>query len=953
MPSAKRSRKRASTVTTGSDAPAPLEHQQMPLPLPLQLPSPPSLPPPHYNHQQLIYHHQHFYTATDVELVNDFCAFLEHRVVTKNVSLLRRMLLEFYAHRQEHTLAQFKCFGANLVAVLPFDHPDEARRRHAAQLLQKPKHALVNSTCAFGFLFTRVASKNLATLKQIFFEFCKHDESALAAFVKRGIAAVSVIPYEPSHSRGVDQQFAYSAYGPTYGNQPVYLQHYHPPPQHHGYPPPLPYQQQVYHQSFCGQAEPVEQTDEYGNYQQEAKPANGDSVPGVTPKHERAKKIATAHRKSHPSQDLSARSPIARDGSNNTCKSNTTRVTMIENSASPVTSVAVVTGKRVVKKPVRYYNEQGDKTLIAKTFKRAKKEPPPPQPQPQPESEPKAVAPPTAAKAASPRGVKARKPPVKKQKGRRVKPVARFSDDDESYEDDHVESDSTSDGSTDSSALKKHTPSTRTIDSMIEAALLHFQEQPIETHAEKLGRENEKLRQRNEKRRQKRAAQAAIKTQAQAEACEGSEFPMVRWTRQDDVALQLKLEVRNRLRSYEALEPWLCMFHGGSGGGGDECRQPPLPFDEHEAPRLAEKLRNFWKTHARTVWERRFWMPLAQDGDSKENVQRKARQQIARHLFDAIIYDAHAVFGAQFFVRLDEQHHPGWWYRGPIVDILAYHKVVGEEKCWEYVEKQLYERFPDCGLQLPLKSPNYGVLLRHRSESNAMWSNTVKAQRILTEIVALKTKQRRMGGGSSPCSSEADTTTTNSSSSSSDPSEASSSGSTMSKQPEGKDGEERANAAVQVAAREVKMVVDGGEGAPAGGAEGDGGHEVALTLAAGGNVEDDGDDDDNEMDEDDKGNEEEKLLIEKIALASSLKVDSFKPTTLAPSKETMATADSVGQPAASAENGGEVTTTLTAPASGDAKDASVDANILEKELEPAHFAEFIRKISPFDDNGDE
>lgn len=944
MPSAKRSRKRASAVVTGSDAPTPPEHQQMPLSMSLQPPS--SLPPLHYNHQQLIYHHQHFYAATDVELVDDFCAFLEHRVVTKNMSLLRRMLSEFHAHRHEHTLVQFKCFGANLVAVLPFDHPDEARRRRAAQLLQKPKHALVDRTCAFGFLFTRVASKNLATLKQIFLEFCKHDESALAAFVKRGIAAVSVIPYEPSHSRAVDQQFAYSAYGPPYGNQPVYLQHYHPPPQHHEYPPPPPYQQQVYHQSFYGQAEPVEQEGEYDNHQQEGKPANGNSVPGVTPKHERAKKVATAYRKSHPSQDLSARSPIARDGSNNTSKNSTARVTTTKNSASPAKSVAAVIGKRMVKNPMRYYNKQDDKALIVKTFKRAKKEPPPPQPQS--ESEPKAVAPSTAAKAASPRGVKARKPPVKKQKGRRAKPVSRFSDDDESYEDDHVESDGTSDGSTDSSTLKKLTPNTRTIDSMIEAALLHFQEQPVETHAEKLRRENEKLRQRNEKRRQKRATQAAIKAQVQAEAREYSESPTVRWTRQDDAALQLKLEVRNRLRSYEALEPWLRMFHGGDGGG-DECCQLPLPFDEHEAPRLAEKLRSFWKTHARTVWERRFWMPLAQDGDSKENVQRKARQQIARHLFDAIIYDAHAVFGAQFFVRLDEQRHPGWWYRGPIVDILAYHKVVGEEKCWEYVEKQLYERFPDCGLELPLKSPNYGVLLRHRSESDAMWSNTVKAQRILTEIVAIKTKQRRMGGGSSPCSSEADTTTTNSGSSS-DLSEASSSGSTMSKQPKGKDGEERANAVVQAAACEVKMVIDGGEGASCGDA---GGHEVALTLVADSNVEDDGDDDDDEMDEDDKGNEEEKLLIEKVALASSLKADCFKPTTLAPSNETMATADSVGQPAVSAENGGEATTALTAPASGDAKDASADANMLEKELEPARFAGFIRKISPFGGSGDE
>lgn len=906
-----------------------------------------------YNQQQLhqTNHHQHFYAATDVELVADFCVFLEHRVLTKNAALLRRMLSEFHAHRQEHTLAQFKCMGANLVAVLPFDYPDENKRRRAAQLLKKPKHALVDRTCAFEFLFTRVASKNLTTLKQIFAEFCIHDESALAAFVKRGIAAVTIVPYEPlppPHSHVIDQRFAYHPYGPPlqkqYGSQPAYLSHY-PPQQQHGYPPYHQHQsQQFCHQPLHVHAEPQEQQqDEYeSNSQTQSKPANGNAdttVPGVTPKHERAKKIATSHRKSHPSQDLSARAPIARDGSSTSTNKSSATTTTTESNNVASSPAAVVAGKRVVKKPVRYESEQGEEALIAevtKSSKRAKKEPPSLEPEPEP----------ATAKAASPRVVKTRKPPIKKQKTRKTQPTAHFSDnEEENVESNHVDSDHNSeDSSADYSARKKPKTSDRTIDSMIEAVLLQFQEQPTEAETQtaaeklKLKRENEALRDHKEKRRQKRAAKA--QAQAQTQARELSEFPTLRWTRQDDATLRLKLEVRDRLRAFEALEPWVRVYHGGDGDG------LPVPFDEKQAPRLAEKLRSFWKLHARTVWERSFWMPLAQDGDSKENVQRKARQQVAQQTFVTIINEAYRSFGAQLFVQLDEQRHAGWWYRKPIVDILAYHKVVGEQKCWEYVEKQLYERFPDCGLELPLKSPNYGVLRRHRSESDAMWSNTVKAQQILNEVVALKKKQQQHsvdGGGNS--SSGDDNTTTTANSTSSSQSEASASGPTIST-----DRDEAKDNAEVLELTAVDGVDDGASEADG---EGDGGREVALTVTADGDVQDDNDAD--EMEED----KVEELLIEKIALASSLEADPFEPaaTSKTPSSEiaTTTAADDTVAPLADPELGGaDAAKVETVPVSGDAESseagASVESIVPGKELESARFAEWIHKLRMLTDD---
>lgn len=832
---------------------------------------------------------------TDVALANDFCTYLENRVLTKSVGLLRRMLVEFHA-RQEHTLAQFKCFGANLIAVLPFDMGDVGRRRLAAQLLQQPKPALVDrAACAFEFLFERAASKNLATLKQIFVEFRTHSESTIVDFVRRGSAAVSVIPWEPQH-RLVDQWFAFNPYAPLqYGDPsvaPMYFLNHHPQQQ--------PQQHFYHHQpQHVPQAEPRRQ----GGYDSNA------GVPDVTHKHEHAKKIVTAQRKAHPTADLSARSAIARGDSS--AKNNRSVTTESATSAPPLSS-AVENGKRVVKNFVQYYNEQGEEALIAevtKSAKRAKKEP---------EVESKAT---TAV--ATPRVTKPRMPTsIKKQKSRKAPPLV---DEDEDG-DDQVASDTSSIDANDAgsrngnySVLKRPKPSSKTSDSMIEELLLQFEKKPAADSQRKTLKTNSavpKQQQQEHKykrRRLKRDPAVQVQAQAHTQAQDVGPRPpplSFHWTQQDGAASQLKRSVRDRMRSIEVRAPWRRVF---------AAKNVPLPFAESRAPKLAEKLRFFWKSHARSVWERNFWMPLAQDGDSPANVQRKTRQQFARQLFDGVISEAYKVFGAAFFVKLDEQRHPGWWYRRAIVDILALHRISGDKQCWSYVEGQQHERFPDCGLDLPLKSPNYGVLRRHQSASAAMWAVNVKNQKILDEIVEIKDRRARgelLDGGSSSSSDSDAETTTISSGGSSEPS-----GAELQLENDEEAGD------VGPVALEEKLVAgeaeDDSDDAP------DADESTPLT-----NDEDSDADSDEENDSGD--DDEEEYLVEKIVLASSLEVDDFKPP---PPFERTTTTDSVALP--TVENDGTVVET----ASGGPVKA------LEKELEPARFAEFIRKISSFGGDG--
>ncbi|KAF1326050.1 hypothetical protein FI667_g8754, partial [Globisporangium splendens] len=130
-----------------------------------------------------------------------FCEFLEHRVLTKNLSLLRRMVRDFYAGHDQ-TLQEFIELGVNLIAVLPFEQPELRSQKIAAQLLlqqqqqrQRPPADSPRATpCIFLYLLARVGTKHISWLKSIYNEFYEGRQETLVEFVRIGTQAISILP---------------------------------------------------------------------------------------------------------------------------------------------------------------------------------------------------------------------------------------------------------------------------------------------------------------------------------------------------------------------------------------------------------------------------------------------------------------------------------------------------------------------------------------------------------------------------------------------------------------------------------------------------------------------------------------------------------------------------------------------------------------------------------------
>lgn len=136
--------------------------------------------------------------SEDERLLEQFCLFLECRVQTQSLSLLRRMMHEFL-HRKEQTLQDFLLTSAAIIAILPFEFDaQDPRRLKAQQLLHQPKTHSYSSPhgCVFLFLLTRLATRHMTILKQMFYEFCAGHETTLHKFVKDGTYVISVLPYE-------------------------------------------------------------------------------------------------------------------------------------------------------------------------------------------------------------------------------------------------------------------------------------------------------------------------------------------------------------------------------------------------------------------------------------------------------------------------------------------------------------------------------------------------------------------------------------------------------------------------------------------------------------------------------------------------------------------------------------------------------------------------------------
>ncbi|OWY91691.1 hypothetical protein PHMEG_00039627, partial [Phytophthora megakarya] len=135
-----------------------------------------------------------------------FCDFLEHRLHTSNVALLRRIMRDFYAGN-EHTLQDFMRLGASAVTVMPVErkgpqHVKEAQRLLTEQIEQTTPSEAANTEagqpelCVFRFLLARVATKNILWLRDLFHEFCQGRDEMLREFVRRGNVPISLLPVD-------------------------------------------------------------------------------------------------------------------------------------------------------------------------------------------------------------------------------------------------------------------------------------------------------------------------------------------------------------------------------------------------------------------------------------------------------------------------------------------------------------------------------------------------------------------------------------------------------------------------------------------------------------------------------------------------------------------------------------------------------------------------------------
>ncbi|GMF57850.1 unnamed protein product [Phytophthora fragariaefolia] len=180
----------------------------------------------------------------------------------------------------------------------------------------------------------------------------------------------------------------------------------------------------------------------------------------------------------------------------------------------------------------------------------------------------------------------------------------------------------------------------------------------------------------------------------------------------------------------EDREPWSQVFDPDT---------LPLPFPRAKRPRLAAAWKAFWTHHARAVWERAFWGPLASLSDQRRHSARKARQASARRKFEALMLRVHEALGAKFFVRLDRQRKPhrGWWYVEPAVDLLLVAQRLGLAACLNYIEAQAFERFPTI-------SGDFGHDIRtNNGKSKSMWSTTHAMEPVLRDICASKGPKKR------------------------------------------------------------------------------------------------------------------------------------------------------------------------------------------------------------------
>ncbi|KAK1940766.1 hypothetical protein P3T76_007472 [Phytophthora citrophthora] len=149
-----------------------------------------------------------------------------------------------------------------------------------------------------------------------------------------------------------------------------------------------------------------------------------------------------------------------------------------------------------------------------------------------------------------------------------------------------------------------------------------------------------------------------------------------------EAMLHCQLELTRKVQAFEEQIPWEAVYSN-----------LPAPFDESKHTDLSFMYRSFWRKYARAVWERNFWSAMSRKLNPKDFNERSARQYAAKVAFESLIVAVYRELGAQFFVKLDAERHPGWWYRGFVVSLYSLQQIKGERAMWKYVKEDA-QAFP-------------------------------------------------------------------------------------------------------------------------------------------------------------------------------------------------------------------------------------------------------------------
>ncbi|UIZ26020.1 hypothetical protein KXD40_001943 [Peronospora effusa] len=705
----------------------------------------------------------------DHAMLQDFVAYLELRLKSQNLSMLRRIFADFL-NEHEYTLIPMMHQGCTIITIFPVERTSARRRRQAEFLLSKPKfHLNFSRGCVFLYLQYRTATRNMALLKHLFLEFIGQRETSLLAFVERGCQVISVIPFElpriapPARllPPQLEQRASPCAVENVAGQEQTTSEvaGVEKTKKNEVAVSNTRQRQSSTARADVAEQQPSEQRPEERRSHSVVKtriepPAavvlNGSEI--VTRRRQKRTIVASTAGSSCSRDNKATNVPLnsndaavltlkrgrtitpgtvspqqqpttveEQDEGNVPTEVSTTETlpTFMPNETSSTATPGNATGRRSKHAGVASNNESGD-SKVDETINVPWN------------SSPTAILAlqhgETLTSGAVP--LQRKSTAVVDQDEQNISTNRRLKCVDDAQSDEANREEKVT------PFLNPAAELTPTQGRNPEAGDVPPQQPPASeqreaspavaspTKAPQTEAPTEVLSDSQPKRRRGRDNVTDEKRSRKR----GKPFMTEEMCRN-------QLDLTRKIGILEAQSPWKTS-HGNL----------PAPFDAERYPELARKFSRFWRKHVHAVWERKFWAPMSRKLCLPAFNKRNNRQLMAKNAFELLIVSVYEEFGAAFFVEIDalKERHPGWWYRGPVVALFALQQIKGEDTMWDYVNNQAFLRFPDCNLPIPLTAANSGaVRIGHKRESESMWMvNHQLTAGILHEIAALKAEKQ-------------------------------------------------------------------------------------------------------------------------------------------------------------------------------------------------------------------